>query len=266
VREYTNLVWPDTPFGADKRPFPRKVHLIAATAVQWATDRERLVPAATALVYLPVRRSGSSPLLPETLHVGYRVAVIDDPCQSSDVAALIDGHLVQGRRHAAALAVHGWKEDAAVLRTWAAGQAPGITAAAEALASQEAAERGTARLIETSRDIEHASPLLPDACHRHGLDITLGDGGLLSPAEIQAAYEQLAAAPGARSGQCDRAAQALGLSALCQGLATALLAGEADGRCTWSPQFPVSQVLGNVAWDAFPEILPGRTPVRASGG
>src|SRR5580704_4840510 len=122
------MVWPDTPFGAGKRPFPRKVHLIAATAVQWAAAGERLVPAATALVYLPVRRSGSSLLLPETLHVGYRVAVIDDPGESPGVAGLVDGHLVQGRRHAAALAVHGWEEDAAALRGWAAGETPGIAA------------------------------------------------------------------------------------------------------------------------------------------
>ena len=62
------------------------------------------------------------------------------------------------------------------------------------------------------------------------------------------------------------AAQALGLSALCQGLVTALLAGEATGRCTWHPQFPVCEVLGNVAWNAFPEILPGPVPARVSGG
>jgi hypothetical protein len=203
-------------------------------------------------------------LLPETLHVGYRVAVIDDPGESLDVADLIDGHLVQGRRHAAALAVHGWGEDASLLRMWAAGETPGIIAATAALVSQEAAERGTAQLMDTSRDIEHASPLLTDACHRHSLDITLGDGGLLNPAEIQAAYEEMTAA----SGQGDRnsAAQALGLSALCHGLVTALLAGEATGRCNWNPQFPVFEAIGNVAWDVFPEILPGRPSARVIGG
>lgn len=268
MREYTNLVWPDTPFGADKRPFPRKVHLVAATAVQWASDGQQLVPAAMALVYLPVRRAGTRLLLPETLHVGYRVTVTDDPGESPDVVALIDGHLVQGRRHAAALAVHGWHEDAVVLRRWAVGETPGITATEVAWAEREAVERGTARLVETSRDIEHPSPLLPAACRRHGLDITHGDGGLLSLAEIQAAYQQVRAAPDAGLDQADRdrAAQALGLSAFCQGLVTALLAGEATGSCTWSPRFPVCQVLANVAWDAFPDILPGRSPARASGG
>ena len=267
MREYTNLRWPDTPFGADKRPFPRKVQLIAATAVQWAADGEHLVPAAMALVYLPVRRAGTRPLLPETLHVGYRVTVTDDPGESPDVVALIDGHLVQGRRHAAALAVHGWDEDAVVLRRWAAGETPGITATETAWAEREAVERGTARLVETSRDIEHPGPL-PVACRRHGLDITHGDGGLLGRAEIQAAYQQVCAAPDAGLGEADRdrAAQALGLSALCQGLVTALLAGEATGRCTWSPHFPVNQVLANVAWDSFPGILPSRSPAWASGG
>jgi hypothetical protein len=268
VREYTNLVWPDTPFGADKRPWPRKVHLIAATAVQWAADGEHLVPAATALVYLPVRRAGTRPLLPETLHFGYRVTVIDDPRESPDVVALIDGHLVQGRRHAAVLAVHRWDEDADMLRRWAAVGTPGITATEAAWADRVAVERGTARLVETSRDIGHASPLLPAACQGHGLGITHGDGGLLSLAEIQAAFQQVRAAPdaGLDQGDRDRAVQALGLSALCQGLVTALLAGEATGRCTWSPHLPVYQVLANAAWDAFPDVLPHRSPARAGGG
>lgn len=267
MREYTNLVWPHTPFGADKRPFPRKVHLIAATAVQWAADGEQLVPAAMALVYLPVRRVGTRPLLPETLHVGYRVVVTGDPGDSPDVVALIDGHLVQGRRHAAALAVHGWDEDAVILRRCAVGETPGITATETAWADRETVERGTARLVETSRDIEHATPL-PTACRRHGLDITCGNGGLLRLAEIQAAYQNVRAAPDAEldQGSRDHATQALGLSVLCQGLVTALLAGEAIGSCTWNPHFPVYRVLANVAWDAFPDMLPGLSAAWAGGG
>jgi hypothetical protein len=264
VRKYTNLGWPDTPFGADKRPFPRTVHLIAAAAVQWATEGERFVPAATALIYLPVCRHGSSLLLPETLHAGYRVAVIDGPGESPDAVALIDGHLVQGRRHATALAVHDWEEDASLLLTFAAGETPGITAVAAALATWEPAERGTAQMVDTARDIEHATPVLPEACHRHGLGITVGDGGLLSLADTRAAYEEVTA--GQDQGVRDSAAQALGLSVLCQGLVTALLAGEAIGGYTWSSPFPVDRVISNVAWDAFPEILPGLQPARVSGG
>lgn len=263
MREYTNLGWPDTPFGADKRPFPRKVHLIAATAVQWAANGRRLVPAAAALVYLPVRPHHSLLLLPETLHIGYRVAVAGDPAEAVGLVTLIDGHLVQGRRHATVLAVHDWKEDADELGTWAAGETPGITAVAAALASREPAERGTAQVTDTSRDIAAPTATLPEACDRHGLDITLGDGGLLSLAEARAAYQEVTAGPG--EAVRDSAAQALGLSVLCQGLVTALLAAEAAGRCTWTPPFPVDQVLGNVAWDAFPEILPRRAPAPADG-
>jgi hypothetical protein len=268
VREYTNLGWPQTPFGADKRPFPRNVHLIAATAVQWADDGDRAVPIAAGLVYLPVQRAGTRLVSPETLHVGYRVAVLDDPAESPAVIDLIDGNLVQARRHAAALAVHCWLDDSAALRTWAAGDTPGISAVTAAWADRRIAERGIARVIETSADIQDGSISLPAASQRHGLSITHGVGGLLSPAEIQATYEQVFSDPDTQFSQVERddTAEALGLSALYQGLLTALLAAEEIGRCTWNRPFPVDEVLADVAWDAFPRVLPTLSTAGATAG
>lgn len=262
MHEFTNLGWPDTPFGADKRPFPRNVHLIAATAVHWAYDTADVrVPAATALVYLPVSRSGSRQVTSSTLHVGYRVAVISDPGESPDVASMVDGHLVQGRRHATLLGAYRWAHDAAGLEAHATGDTPGITAVTAALAAQGAAERGTAPLVDVSRDPNPGGPLAV-VCGRHGLDIAFGDGGLLAAEEVQAAYRE--SISGEDHG--GHALRALGLSALCQALVTGLLAGAAASRCNWEPPFRVAEVLRNVAWDAFPAVLPGRAPVGAADG
>jgi hypothetical protein len=264
VREFGNLGWPDTPFGADKRPFPRKVSLVAATAVLWAADGDRPVPAASALVYLPVpRHRGGRLLQPETLHIGYRVTIIDDPADSPAAADMIDRHLVQGRRHAAALAVHGWDRDALLLSEWAVADTPGIAAVAGILSGQET-ERGTAPLFDTSRDIAHSAPLLRDGAYRHCVHVTSGEGGLLSTDEILTRYQQVTT--GHCTGAKDRAAQSLGLSALCQGLVIALLASEAAGKCRWERPFFVHEVLGNVAWDAFPDVLPDQASVGAAGG
>jgi hypothetical protein len=262
VHEFTNLGWPDTPFGADKRPFPRKVQLIAVTAIHWAYDSADIrVPAATALVYLPVGRSGSRQVTPATLHVGYRVAVISDPGESPDVVGMVDGHLVQARRHATLLGAYQWAHDAAGLEPHTVGDTPGIIAATAALTGQSGAERGTASLVDVSRDLDPVG-LLAITCGRHGLDITFGDAGLLAAEEVQASYREVI------SGKDDggRAVQALGLSALCQGLVTALLVGAAAGRCNWESPFRTAEVLGNLAWDAFPAVLPGHAPVGAADG
>jgi len=258
VREHTNLGWPQTPFGADKRPFPRNVRLVAATGVHWADDGDRAVPLAAGLVYLPVPRTGPLLIRPETLHVGYRVAVLDDPGDGPALVELIDGHLVQGRRHAAALAVYGWLDDAAALRSWASGDTPGITAVAAACSGAATAERGIAPVIETPACGQDGMPLaLPAVCAQRGLSITSGAGGLLGIPEIQAAYGRALAAPGLWLSPDERSetAERLGLSALYQSLLMALLASEEAGRCTWERPFAVDQVLASVAWDAFPHAL-----------
>jgi hypothetical protein len=261
VREHANLGWPDTPFGASRRPFPRHVRLIAATAVTWAGVGDRAVPAAAGLVYLPVLRAGAMHVRAETLHVGYRVAVLDHPAESPEIVDLIDGHLVQGRRHAAALAVWRWPDDAVGLQAWASGDTPGITAVSAAWAARPVAERGTAPVIETSGR-PGGSASLPAVGARQGLDIPEGPGGLLSQPEIQAACRRLfpEEGPGARPDDQDGAASALGLSALCQGLATALLAAAEGGSFSWDSPLGTAQVLANVAWDAFPENLPASAP------
>jgi hypothetical protein len=157
--------------------------LNAATALCWADDGQRTVPAAAGLVYLPVRRIGLRPVDPATLHVGYGAAVIETDDEPPAVTTLIDGHLVQARRHGAAGAYQ-FLDDAAAL-----GVRPdtGITSVAEAWADRGHRERGTALLVKTAPgDVDVPAAALPGICRDHGLVVREGAGGLLPQPEIQA--------------------------------------------------------------------------------
>jgi hypothetical protein len=254
MRSWSNLGWSDTPFGADKRPWPRTVYLIAATATEWVDDGHRAVPVAAGLVYLPVRRHGSRRVDAATLHVGYRAAVVETADEAPAIVALVDGHLVQARRHAAAVAAHRWMDDAAALRQVADGRTPGITAVAEAWESPGPPERGTAPLVETCPDLDMS---LARAGGRQGLVVQEGVGGVLHLTEVQDLYDQMLPPVGnpLPGDDPDTATQALACSALYQALVVALLAGRHLDRLAWQPPLEVSQVVSAVAWDAFAGVL-----------
>ncbi|MFJ9847630.1 hypothetical protein ACIRYZ_45890 [Kitasatospora sp. NPDC101155] len=66
MREYSNLAWPGTPYGASRRPFPRQRQLLTGFAVQWADDGENAVPLAAAAVFMAVHRTAITVLARST--------------------------------------------------------------------------------------------------------------------------------------------------------------------------------------------------------
>jgi hypothetical protein len=269
VREFTNLQWPQTPFGADKRPFPHVVHLVAATAVQWADDGERAVPMAAAMLYLPVPRTGTREFEAATVHFGYRVVALERADDAPDVAAAVDGHLVQARRHAVAVAAHGYLDDARALSLWSPEHTAGITSVAEAWLDRSAVERKTAQPVETGEDLHDQNPALSIVCQRHGLAVVEGAQGLLRTGEVQAAYERMFAydddtPPSATIRE--QAVQTLAHGAVYQALAVALLAAKHLERGTWQRPFMIGDAVERETWDAFPHVFPETQPAVSAAG
>ncbi len=97
MRDYTNLDWPETPFGADQRPFGHRRDMLAAFAFDWATPRARW-PRAVATVYLRIRRHGNAQKVnAQTLPVGLRATVVEDPADAPDLMAVADRALTRAR-------------------------------------------------------------------------------------------------------------------------------------------------------------------------
>ena len=265
MREFTNLAWPETPFGADKRPFPKRVFLAASTAVQWADDGDRAVPMAAGMVYLPVHRTKTQLLDPARFHFGYRAFVLTHETDAPAIAEAIDGHLVQARRHAAAVAAHDYLDDAAGLLRWTSTHTAGIASVAAAWEDRANPERSTAALIETARDLTPHEPKLTQACEAHGLKITEGYGGLPIPFDAQAAYDTLIDTDDPPTDdERETIVQSLAHGAVYQALAVALLAAYAIERAMWDVPLPVGALMDAVTWDVFPRVRLAPQPAAAS--
>jgi hypothetical protein len=108
ARDFTNLQWPEVPFGAEQRLFGKLTDMVAAFAVEWADrpDAEPL-PVSAATVYLRVRKHGTALRIgPETLSIGFRASVIDRAADVLDLLALVDRALTRARRHVVIVAGH----------------------------------------------------------------------------------------------------------------------------------------------------------------
>ncbi|WP_030236684.1 hypothetical protein [Streptomyces sp. NRRL S-350] len=244
--DLTNLGWPDTPYGAGKRPFPRAVHLLTGLAVQWADNGSEALPVAAAAVFLPVHRTAALPLATQTLNVGYRVVVAQEDGEAPALVAFLDGVLVQGRRHSAGLAWHSYADDRDALTRHASGRMPGITAVGEGWADRTVRERGTAWLTDTAHDLGVPGWTLDRAMEAERVECPTGTSGILSAPALQFAYDRAQYDPAA--------ALDLGASALHQALAVALLGARARERARWEEPLSVPAVLRSVAWDHFPAL------------
>lgn len=259
--QLTNLGWPDTPYGADKRPVAKKQMLLTGLAMQWAEGAAGVLPVSTAAVFLPLHRTRAVTIIPELLHFGFRMAVVEREDDGPEMLRFIDRILVQGRRHAAGLAWHAYMDDLHVIQTVASELLPGVGGVGEGWKDRTARERGTAPLVDTAVDVDHSGALLAEVAARHGLDL----GPLHRfqvPAAAQVLYEDLtgdleaAEQAGQDSGLPGRAGRELAVGALVQALAVALLGGKALDRLDWTPGFPLEVPIRLAAWDVLSSVLP----------
>jgi hypothetical protein len=245
MRLLSNLNWPETPFGADKRPYGRKVQLVAGLAMQWADDGENAIPISAGAVFLPVKRTQLTRVEPSTLHYGFRVAVAHGPGDAFALLRLMDGILVQGRRHAAALAWHAFQDDLHVTRTLSTERLPGFTAVGAAWTDRVRRERGTAPLVDTAVDLgEHGG--VGEVAKVNGIELGwLAD--LQHAATLQANFEALDTEPERHGAVTDE----LAAGVLSQALTVALLGGLALHRIIWQEPFDLGEALQREAWHAL---------------
>lgn len=235
VHDYTNLGWPEAPFGADQRPFGKRWDMLAAFAVGWTHDGSRPVPASVATVYLRIRRRGPSTCVREdTLPIGFRVTMVDDEHEVPGLVNLLDRALTRARRHAAILAGHCLGDQLARFVTPSPAPLRGATGVREAWADRSTRERGVALMVDTSAEASDTASSL-------GLEV----GAM---ARCGGVYSCPASAAHATLADC---------------LAIGLTAAVHTGRYSCRSRFDVRDAIELAGWDVLADITSQGGPRRA---
>jgi hypothetical protein len=231
MRDFTNLAWPEGPFGADQRPFGRRERILMALALD-LDERAGLVSAAT--VYCRTHRTRVVEVRADTLNVGFRVTVAEAPGDEIGLLDIVDRALVRGRRHAVVLAGHGLGRDLAWLRTPDDRRRPGVSGVADAWAGRRVAQRGIAVMVDTEDDVEDGDARVDVA---------------LTPARWEA---------------CGGQPDVLAASSLVRCIAIALVAARHIGVYEWDGRFAVRQAAEMAAWDQMDGVEWASLPLQSA--
>ncbi|NJP34798.1 hypothetical protein [Micromonospora thermarum] len=235
MRDFSNLQWPEAPFGAEQRPFGRRWDMLAAFAIDWAEQASGLreVPVAAATVYLRVRRHGSAyDISGDTLQIGFRATVLDHLAEAPNLLALTDRALTRARRHAVILAGHALGQDLTRMMLLSTTPLRGAAGVAEAWANRSAKGRGLALMIDTSVEASQTGA---------ALDMPT------APLPAPMPDEPASAATAART-------------VLARALAIGLTAAVQAGRYRWEGTFPVADAIDRAAWDVLDPANTVTTP------
>lgn len=230
MRDYTNLLWPEEPFGAERRPFGRHRDMLAAFAVDWAPrpDGDPL-PVAAATVYLRVRKHGT-PLAvdSDTLAIGFRAVVVDTADDVPLLLGVVDRALTRARRHAVIVAGHTLADDLVRMATMSPVPLRGAAGVAAAWVNRGVRERGIALMVDTAAEAADV-----------GADLAM------ATAPIPAAFPD---SPGCGA--------VLGRTVLARTLAIGLTAAVHAGRYQPADTFRVGRIVEREAWDVLADGEP----------
>jgi hypothetical protein len=226
MRDYTNLHWPEAPFGADQRPFGHHADMLAAFAIDWTTRLDvGPLSVAAATVYLRVRRHGTAhDVDADRLSIGFRATVIEDLVEAPDLLATVDRALTRARRHAAILAGHRLGDDLSRMAELSPVPLRGAAGVLAAWANRMVKERGVALMVDTGVEARTTGA---------DLDVSL---------EAVPAPVPDCAGCAARQARC----------VLARCLAVGLTAAVHAGRYRWEGTFPVGDTVDRAAWDMLP--------------
>ncbi|MGC9665970.1 hypothetical protein ACNTMW_05365 [Planosporangium sp. 12N6] len=225
MRDYTNLQWPEAPFGADQRPFGHQRDMLTAFALDWTapSDAGRL-PVAAATVYLRVRRHGTVYTVgEESLSIGFRATVIEDPAEVPHLLVLTDRALTRARRHATILAGHRLDDDLTRMASLSAVPLRGTAGVLAAWAHRRVKERGVALMVDTAAEARDTGT---------DLDMSLDPVPELVP-------------------DCPACAAWVARRVLARCLATGLTAAVHAGRYRWEGTFRLGDAVDRAAWDVL---------------
>jgi hypothetical protein len=229
MRTWTNLTWPDDPYRTGQQLYRRPMPRLAAFTIGRTGD-DHPVPAAVAIVYLPLHRTHAVCVTERTLMFGFRSASADDPADTPALAAIADLDLMRARRQAAVLAGYRLPDDLSGLRQ------AGHTAQLRGLSAveHEWLDRGTvtgrAEAFDCAVDLPSRPPL-EVACEQAGISTGLlrSDPGAGGPAGLEAA-----------------------VLAVARALMIALVCARHLGRYEWAATLSIGQVMAATAWDCLP--------------
>ncbi|WP_148083734.1 hypothetical protein [Micromonospora sp. Llam0] len=225
MREYTNLQWPQTPFGAEQRPFGRHWDMLTACTLEWSGRPEEAgLPVASAAVYLRVRKHGTAQhIADDTLSVGFRTAVIEEPGEVPDLLRLTDRELTGARRLGVILAGHRLSDDLTRMNALSTVPLRGAAEVLSAWANRTVKQRGVAVMIDTAAEA---------AATGAELDMHLEPVSVPVPT-------------------CPTCASGVARSALARCLAVGLTAAVHTDRYTWEGTSRVTETIDRAAWDVF---------------
>jgi len=231
MQTWTNLPWPDDPYRTGQQLYRKPGRRLAAFTTWPAAIDVRQIPAATAIVYLPLHRSRPVTVTGQTLAFGFRAASAAGPAEVPAMAAVADLDLMQARRHAAVLTGYHLDKDLAALQhADGVTQCRGLAAVAGDWADRGPAP-GRADLFDCDLDLPGGLPL-GRACQQAGI----------SPVP----------ASGAGNESCYQATLAVE-----RALAIALLCARHQGRYEWDGIIDTKTVMTAAAWDCLPWPLAG---------
>jgi hypothetical protein len=225
VRDFTNLQWPEAPFGAEQRPFGKHTDMLAAFAVEWADRPDaQPLPVGAATVYLRVRKHGSAlDIDPDTLAIGFRANVIDQAADVPDLLALVDRALTRARRHAVIMAGHRFNSDLSRMTALSSVPMRGAAGVLAAWANRCNRERGVALMVDTDADARMVGAVL---------DMSLDPLPVPIPATPAC---------------CASVAHRVLTRCLAVGLTAAVYAG----RYLWEGTFLIGDAIDRAAWDVL---------------
>jgi hypothetical protein len=225
VREFTNLQWPQTPFGAEQRPFGRHWDMLTACTVEWTGRLDTgALPVASTAVYLRVRKHGDAQLVTaDTLSVGFRTMVIEDSAEVAELLTVTDRELTGARRLGVILAGHRLGEQLTRMTALSAVPLRGAAEVLSAWTNRPVKQRGVAVMVDTA--VEAAAT---------GAD--LGLPVELVPAQVP---------------DCPACVAGLARRALARCLAVALTAAVHTGRYAWEGTFRITDAVERAGWDVL---------------
>lgn len=241
MREYTNLQWPETPFGAEQRPFGRHWDMLTACTLEWTVGADGgTLPVASSFVYLRVRKHGTAHAISEgTLSIGFRAVVIDDPGQVPDMLTVTERELSGARRLGAILAGHALSRDLKRMTALSGTPLRGAIEVQAAWTHRDVKQRGTAIMIDTAVEAAETGTRL---------------GMPTDPAP-------------ARMPDCPACVGDVARRALARCLAVGLTAASHTQRYTWEGTFRVADAIECAGWDVLgPGPDAAGCPSRNAGG
>ena len=226
MQTWTNLAWPDDPYGTGQQLYRKPGGRLAAFTTWPAVIGGHQVPATAAIVYLPLHRNRAVAVTGQALAFGFRAASTSDPAEVPAVAAVADLDLMQARRHAVVLTGYHLDKDLAALQ-----QADGVTkfrglAAVAGDWADRSPVPGRAALFDCDADLPGGLPL-GRACQQAGISpMPTADAGNENSYQATLAVERA--------------------------LAIALLCARRQGRYEWAGTLDTKTVMTAAAWDCLP--------------